>query len=53
MNEKDERTSIIKEMLSDMINECGRYNLVLASGAGISGGFLVFTLVLYLLSKNN
>lgn len=53
MNEKDERTPIIKEILSDMIDECGKYNLVLASGAGISGGFLVFTLVLYLLSKNN
>ena len=53
MNEEYEHTPIVKEILSDMIDECGKYNLVLASGAGISGGFLVFTLVLYLLSKNN
>lgn len=53
MNEEYERTSIVTEILNDTINDCGKYNLVLASGAGISGGFLVFTLVLYLLSKNN
>ena len=53
MNEEYECALFVRKILSDMIDDCGKYNLVLASGAGISGGFLVFTLVLYLLSKNN